>query len=88
MHFFGGMTAFYIAAAVLFPFFRTQPLPRYLRLSILCALLIGVAWEAFELVLFVKFAFPPFHILDSLSDVCFDLAGILLAAYMTLRARV
>ncbi len=81
MHFLGGFAMFYLSALV---FFRKQPaLPwqRYLALCVASGLAIGAGWEAFELGLAIRYGFPPFHFVDSLSDMCFDAAGLCLAAY-------
>jgi hypothetical protein len=42
---------------------------------ILGVLLVGVAWEMFEVIVNKATIQNPFNTLDTISDVCFDLAG-------------
>lgn len=42
---------------------------------ILGVLLVGVAWEMFEVIVNKTIIQNPFNTLDTISDVCFDLAG-------------
>lgn len=42
---------------------------------ILGVLLIGIAWEVFEIIVNKTIIQNPFNTLDTISDVCFDLAG-------------
>jgi hypothetical protein len=82
MHFLGGVSVFYIAAIAWLPALKRVPLWRYMYESIITAVLFGVLWEALELFLSVHFGSPQFILLDSMSDVVFDLAGACFAAYM------
>ncbi len=81
MHFLGGMAVFYISAVIVLPLRERMQLGRFAFDCVLGGLLIGVLWEAFELYLYMRYGFPPFSAVDSLSDVCFDIAGLCLAAY-------
>lgn len=42
---------------------------------ILGVLLIGIAWEVFEIIVNKTIIQNPFNTLDTISDVCFDLVG-------------
>ena len=84
MHFLGGGVVFYLSAYVWAPALRCVPAWRFLYESLITALLLGLLWEALELFLYIHYGTPDFILLDSLSDVCFDIAGALLAAYLTI----
>jgi len=82
MHFLGGVSVFYISA-LLWERARTRVSNgRYLYECVITAILLGVLWEALELFLYMHYGTPQFILLDSISDVFFDLAGALYAAYM------
>lgn len=81
MHFFGGVSVFYISAILWLPARKWVSNGRFLYESIITGLLLGVLWEGLELYLNIHYGSPQFILLDSLSDVCFDLAGIFLAAW-------
>ncbi len=83
MHFLGGVCVFYFGAMVWLPARKYVPVWRYLYESIITAILLGVLWEALELYLYMHYGSPNFILLDSVSDIFFDLAGALCAAYMT-----
>ena len=83
MHFLGGISVFYFSAIVWLPALRWVSARRFLYESVITAVLIGVLWEGLELFLYTHYGSPDFILLDSMSDVCFDLAGALFAAYMT-----
>ena len=78
MHFLGGGVVFYLSAYVWTGALRYVPLWRFLYESLITALLLGLMWEALELFLYIHYGTPDFVLLDSLSDMCFDLAGALL----------
>ncbi len=84
MHFLGGGAVFYLSAYVWSPALRYVPAWRFLYESLITALLLGLLWEALELFLYIRYGTPDFILLDSMSDVCFDIAGALLAAYLTI----
>lgn len=76
MHFFGG---FWLGLVFLWLFsYKNSSLELSLELVfkiILSVLVIGVLWEIFEIIFINIIAQTPFNILDTLSDVFFDLAG-------------
>ena len=76
MHFLGGIWQglFFI---YVFNYFFSQKLSSFKLISsiILCVLLIGIFWEIFEFVVYNHIGQNPFIILDTISDLCFDLAG-------------
>lgn len=82
MHFLGGISVLYLGALVWRRALRYVSPARFLYESIITGFLLGVLWEAFELFLFLHYGSPYFGLLDSFSDLCFDLAGILFAAFM------
>ncbi len=86
MHFLGGLTVFYFAALIWRPALRWVPTGRFIYECIITTLLIGVLWEALELYLYLHYGSPNFILLDSLSDIGFDLAGAFFAAYMTVKS--
>lgn len=82
MHFFGGVSVFYISAILWLPARKWVRDGRYIFESVITAVFLGVLWEALELYLHVHYGSPDFILLDSISDVFFDLAGALVAAYL------
>lgn len=48
---------------------------------ILGVLLIGIAWEVFEIIVNKTIIQNPFNTLDTISDVCFDLAGAFISIF-------
>ena len=76
MHFLGG---FWLGLMFFLIFIHFQPkLEPKLGLLIkviLGVLLIGILWELFELVFYNYIGKNPFNTLDTMSDICFDLAG-------------
>ena len=83
MHFLGGIAVFYLSAMIWLPALKWVPAWRFLYECVITALLFGILWEALELFLYLHYGSPGFVMLDSLSDMCFDLAGALFAAFMT-----
>ena len=49
--------------------------------TVLFILFIGISWELFEFFVFNQLGHDPFNILDTISDLCFDLAGGFLALF-------
>ena len=82
MHFLGGISVFYMAAFIWAPALKWVPVWRYVYESVITAMLLGVLWEALELYLHLRYGSPDFILLDSFSDVFFDLSGVLAAAFM------
>jgi hypothetical protein len=85
VHFLGGISVFYLSAVVWFPALKYVPVWRFIFESVITGLLLGILWEGLELYLHIHYGSPGFVLLDSLSDMTFDLAGILLAAFWTVR---
>ena len=82
MHFLGGVSVMYLAAVSVFPRLkRGMPVAKYVRACVLLAVALGVLWEVLEFVLYRYVGGPAFDLLDTLSDLFFDLAGISAAAY-------
>lgn len=79
-HMLGGMSVMYAAAVVLANRYgKPSSAARYVWISALIALGIGLLWEGFEYYLYTHYGGPRFSPIDALSDVCFDLAGIWIA---------
>lgn len=72
MHFLGGL---WVGLALIW-FLKPKELnfPIVFRI-ILGVFLVGLAWEIFEIIVNQLAAQDPFNTLDTLSDLCFDLAG-------------
>lgn len=81
MHFLGGMAVFYLSALLWLPARKWVSNGRFLYEGVITALLFGVLWEALELYLHITYGSPYFVLMDAISDVCFDLAGALLAGF-------
>ncbi len=73
MHFLGGV---WLGFFFLYVFFSKDSFFKRFLVIILCALLVGVLWEVFEFYL-NTISTEFFNISDTLSDLCFDLAGSL-----------
>ena len=72
MHFMGGLWL----GLVFMWFFWGQEFNYKLVLKIILGVLIvGVSWEIFEVILNSYTIRDPFSTLDTVSDICFDLAG-------------
>ncbi len=85
MHFLGGVSVFYLSTVVWLPARKWVSNGRFIYEGIITALFLGVLWEALELYLHIHYGSPAFVLTDSLSDLCFDLAGACIAAMSTLR---
>lgn len=73
MHFLGG---FWLGLFFIWLFGLSTNPSLHLIIKILSGvLLIGIFWEFFELLFVNHVAQHPFSFLDTLSDMCFDLAG-------------
>jgi len=86
MHFLGGLSIFYLSAIVWLPALKYVPVWRFLYEAIITAVLLGVLWEGLELYLYLHYGSPDFVLLDSLSDMLFDVAGILFGSFWSLRS--
>ena len=51
-------------------------------------LLVGIGWEAFEILVNKLTIQDPFNTLDTISDICFDLAGGLFAIFYFLKRTI
>ena len=85
MHFLGGFAVFYFSAILWLPARKWVSDWRFLYEAVITTVLIGVLWEGLELYLYIHYGTPAFVTLDSISDVVFDLAGALFAAYLSVR---
>ena len=80
-HFLGGFAVFYLSAVFLLPYLKKgMSDSRFVFLSILSGFVLGVIWEGFQLFLSVYSGGVQPILLDVLSDLCFDLAGSLIAS--------
>lgn len=84
MHFLGGISVLYIGAVLWLPALKRVSAQRYVYECLITAVLLGVLWEALELCLHLYLGSPQFILLDSISDVFFDLAGALFAMFLLL----
>jgi hypothetical protein len=84
MHFLGGLAVFYLSAYIWFGATKYVSVGRYIYESIITAVLLGVLWEALEFILYKKYGVPNFILLDSFSDLLFDLSGASIGAYLLL----
>ena len=83
MHFLGG---FWVGLVFLWLFYLENLSVRLVFKIILGVLLIGILWEVFEILVNNSIAQNPFNVLDTLSDLLFDLFGGLCAIlYLCIR---
>lgn len=76
MHFLGGL---WLGLAFLW-LFLVQDFSKKLILKIILGVfIIGILWEVFEILVNNNIAQNSFSIFDTLSDICFNLAGGILA---------
>ena len=76
MHFAGG---FWLGLVVFWYFWPEEVSVVFLNKLILGVLVVGVGWEFFELFFVNYIALNDFNMVDTLSDICFDLSGGLVA---------
>jgi hypothetical protein len=76
MHFLGG---FWLGLALFYLFFTENISKIFIFKIILGVLIIGAFWEGYEILVNNNFAQIPFNLLDTLSDIFFDLTGGLCA---------
>ncbi len=86
MHFFGGFFIGLLGSwMILYGYFRNRPSFLRTKVSfftvvILSVCIVGIGWEIFEYILHLNvFQSGALNILDTLSDLCFDTAGGLVA---------
>lgn len=72
MHFMGGL---WLGLSFIWLFSTKEVSAMSVISIILCILVVGVIWEVFELYFINHIAQNPFNLLDTLSDLFFDLAG-------------
>lgn len=72
MHFLGG---FWLGLALLWLFPIDEPALKKVFKIALGVLVIGFAWELFEIVVNNIFAQNPFDLIDTTSDIFFDISG-------------
>jgi hypothetical protein len=76
IHFLGGA---WVNMFFIYAFSRTGRKSDLILAGVIFTLAWGVGWEIFEYAVFNKIGSTPFSILDTLSDICFDMAGCLAA---------
>jgi hypothetical protein len=84
MHFLGG---FWLSLAMYYFFFR-HDMAKVIWKVILLTLLIGIGWEVFEIVFNNLIAGVSFNIIDTVSDIFFDLGGATFATLFILKQAV
>jgi len=72
MHFLGG---FWLGLALIWLFSVKELSFKIIFKIILGVFFIGILWELFEISIDKTITQNPFNILDTVSDMCFDLAG-------------
>ena len=80
MHFTGG---YFVAIALVYVLLKARkekPLPTYLKLFFL-VLTVGFLWEVYEYAFDIYFHNNLIMVLDSFSDLCFDMAGAITAFF-------
>lgn len=77
MHFLGG---FWLALATAWTLGRVNVSPSILKV-LLGVVIVGLGWEFFEVLAYNSPLDAPFNTTDTLSDICFDLAGGLAALF-------
>ena len=79
MHFAGGVFIFLLTFYLLSKYEKQEifkdNLIKKLALSLISVLIIGILWEFFEQIVSLSILERPIILLDSLSDMCFDMAG-------------
>lgn len=88
MHFFGGLFTGLLVLHFLLGYKKTRYLPthRIIFISLVLVCVIGLMWEGYEIVFDIVAGRRHFF-LDSLSDIFFDMAGAVEAAFIYLRHR-
>lgn len=82
MHFFGG---FFIGLLLLWIFLTKEISFKIILKIILGIFIVGIGWEIFEIIFKNIIAKDPFNLLDTISDIFFDLAGGTLAVIYFLK---
>ena len=85
MHFLGGL---WVGLFFIYLFWF-KPLSSNLFIEIMMGVLfIGVSWEIFEFIFTNHIGQAPFNTLDTISDICFDLAGGLFTILYVFRSKM
>ncbi len=74
MHFWGGVVVLFVLLYTLYPLVTLLRV-RHQFLLLLGVFFVGVGWEVFEYIMNNWWAGQTFSLLDTLSDICFDMAG-------------
>lgn len=86
MHFLGGTVVLYLVVVVWKKYYpNTEYSPKFLIYSSVFALAMSLGWELFEFSLYHIFRNPIFIPLDTLSDIFFDIAGILTGLFFVIK---
>ena len=79
MHFLGGMFISLFLVFIFEKYIRPRKdfyaIRNPIYLFILTLLIVSIGWEFYELAIDIYFGTHMVHLLDSLSDICFDLSG-------------
>src|SRR4051812_43487253 len=76
MHFLGGL---WVGLFFIYVIYTRNLFMQKFAMVVSCVLLMGIFWEAFEFLAFNHIGKDSFNILDTLSDVFFDVSGGLCA---------
>ncbi|MDQ3245177.1 MAG: hypothetical protein M3P22_02445 [bacterium] len=82
MHTLGG---FFILLAIIYVFKINNLDFKSIVLALLGVFIVGISWEVFEFVFNNVLAGQVFNIYDTLSDICFDMLGGILALFYSLK---
>lgn len=80
MHFTGGYFVAISIVYLLFKIRKEKQLPTYLKLFLL-VFAVGFLWEVYEFVVDAYFNTHTIVLMDSFSDLCFDMAGAITAFF-------
>ena len=88
MHFLGGVflgfLAFYCAKYFNFDIFNST-FKKQLLYIFFFTLVVGIGWEIYEIMINNLIAQNPFNTLDTISDLCFDVSGGMMATFFFLK---
>jgi len=75
MHFLGGVVISFLLAYLFYSFLIKKEATQSVIFLIFGVIVVGIGWEVFEYIFKNVIAGQFFNTLDTISDVCFDLAG-------------
>lgn len=75
MHFLGGMWVGFLAIYLFLSFLQEKSPVKSIVTIMVFVLFIGIGWEIFEILIDKLLTFNLLNLLDSISDIFFDLAG-------------